>query len=130
MKIVIPIPPVSKGRPRFANGQAYTPSKTKEYEATVQLLARSKIKRPLTGAVRLSIQFYLPIPKSWSEPKKQAAMAGEIVPTVKPDIDNLTKSIMDALNGGIGYNDDKQVVELITAKWYGEPRTEIELEEI
>ena len=130
MKIVIPIPPVSKGRPVFANGHAYTPSKTREYEQIVQLYARRQIKRPLTGAVKLSIQFYLPIPKSWSEPKKRAAMEGKIVPMVKPDIDNLTKAIMDALNGGIGYNDDKQVVELTTAKWYGEPRTEIELEEI
>ena len=130
MKIVIPIPPVPKGRPVFANGHAYTPSKTREYEQIVQLYARRQIKQPLTGAVRLSIQFYLPIPKSWSEPKKQAAAEGRLVPTVKPDLDNLTKAIMDGLNGGIGYNDDKQVVELITVKWYGEPRTEIELEEI
>ena len=131
MKIVIPIPPVSKGRPVFANGHAYTPSKTREYEQIVQLYARRQIKRPLTGAVKLSIQFYLPIPKSWPETKKQAAMDGQIVPTTKPDVDNLLKAIMDALNGGIGYNDDKQVVEIIAEKQYSDnPRTEIELEEL
>ena len=130
MKIVIPMPPVSKGRPRFANGHAYTPAKTRAYEEAVQLIARRSIKEPFTGPLRMKIHFYLPIPKSWSKAKKQAAMDKTVVPSAKPDIDNLCKAIMDGLNGGIGYNDDKQIVELHTYKWYGEPRTEIELEEI
>ena len=130
MKIVIPMPPISKGRPRFANGHAYTPAKTRAYEEAVQLIARRLIKEPFTGPLKVEIQFYLPIPKSWSKAKKQAAMDKMIVPSSKPDIDNLCKAIMDSLNGGIGYNDDKQIVELHTYKWYGEPRTEIELEEI
>lgn len=130
MKIVISMPPVPKGRPRFANGHAYTPQKTRWYEEAVQLIARRSIDKPFGGPLRLVIHFYLPIPKSWSKAKKQDAMDGKIVPTTTPDIDNLCKAIMDSLNGGIGYNDDKQIVELHTYKWYGEPRTEIELEEI
>ncbi len=130
MKIVIPVKPIPKGRPRFANGHAYTPKETRWYEETVQTIARLKIKEPFTGPLKMEIHFYLPIPKSWSEKKKKAAMDKTIVPSSKPDIDNLCKAIMDSLNGGVGYNDDKQIVELHTYKWYGEPRTEIELEEI
>lgn len=130
MKIVIPVKPVPKGRPRFANGHAYTPEETRQYEEAVQLVARTQIKEPFTGPLKMKIQFYLPIPKSWNDSKKQKAMMRLIVPSSKPDIDNLAKAILDSLSGGICYNDDKQIVELHTYKWYGEPRTEIELEEL
>ena len=130
MKLVIPMPPVPKGRPRFANGHAYTPKETRWYEEAVQTIARTAIKQPLTGPLRMEIQFYLPIPKSWSQAKKRLAEDGLIVPSTKPDIDNLSKAIMDSLSGGIGYSDDKQIVELHTYKWYGKPRTEITLEEL
>ena len=40
-------------------------------------------------------------------------------PTVKPDCDNLAKSILDSLNG-LAYQDDKQVVELSIKKYYAE----------
>ena len=130
IKIVIPMPPVSKGRPRFANGHAYTPAKTRQYEEAVQIIARNAINLALIGAIKLHIYFYMPIPKSWSKPKKRRAMEGEIRPTTRPDIDNLVKAILDSLNGGIGYNDDSQIVELHVEEWYGEPRTEIELEEL
>ena len=130
IKLVIPMPPVSKARPRFANGHAYTPAKTRRYEEAVRNIARMAINSALTGAIRLYIYFYMPIPKSWSKTKKSLAINGELRPTSRPDIDNLAKTILDSLNGGIGYNDDSQIVELHVEQWYGEPRTEIELEEL
>ena len=131
MKIVIPMPPRPKGRPRFANGHAYTPKDTMEYEEAVQTIARLAIKEPYECPLRLKITFFMPIPKSWSKAKKMRAMGGSEVPSTKPDIDNLCKAILDSLNGGIGYNDDKQVVEIYAEKVYSDnPRTEIELEEI
>lgn len=130
MKLVIPMPPKSKGRPRFANGHAYTPKETREYEEAVQLIAKTQIKEPFKGPLKVKIQFFMPIPESWADYKKRAALQRYLVPSTKPDIDNLCKAILDALNGGVGYNDDKQIVELHTYKWYGTPRTEIELEEI
>nr|DAN73502.1 MAG TPA: Endodeoxyribonuclease RusA [Caudoviricetes sp.] len=39
--------------------------------------------------------------------------------TAKPDIDNVTKAVLDALNG-VAYDDDKQVVSLRVTKL---PRT-------
>ena len=43
----------------------------------------------------------------------------EIYPTIKPDTDNIAKSILDSLNG-IAYKDDKQVVKLNVDKRYNE----------
>lgn len=54
----------------------------------------------------------------------------KIYPTVKPDTDNIAKSILDALNG-IAYNDDKQVVTLIVQKWYAEvPSVSVMIKEV
>ncbi len=39
-------------------------------------------------------------------------------PTMKPDNDNIAKSVLDALNG-LAYVDDKQIVELKVNKYYG-----------
>ena len=44
---------------------------------------------------RSSVTFHLPMPKSWSK-KKQLAMCGE-PHCNRPDLDNLCKSLMDAL---------------------------------
>jgi Holliday junction resolvase RusA-like endonuclease len=43
----------------------------------------------------------------------------KIYPTIKPDTDNIAKSILDSLNG-IAYKDDKQVVKLTVEKRYDE----------
>ena len=129
MRITIPLAPVPKGRPRYANGHTYTPQRTREYEEAVRLIAQAAKIRPMTGEVYMTIHFYLPIPKSWPEAKKRLARGEAIRPTVKPDLDNLAKAILDGCNG-ILYEDDKQIVDLKLRKFYGEPRTEIELEEI
>lgn len=131
MTITIDLPPVAKGRPRFARGQAYTPQKTRDYEDIVRLYAKKAKICVMTGEVYVTIHFYLPIPKGWSNAKKQLARDGLLRPTTKPDLDNLGKAILDALNGGIAYNDDKQIVDLTLRKFYSDnPRTVIMLEEI
>ena len=131
MKIVIPMPPKPKERPYFSNGHAFTRESTRNYEDAVRYIARSRIKSVLTSATKLTVYFYMPIPKSWSKAKKEEARTGRIRPTFRPDIDNLEKAIMDALNDGIGYNDDSLVVEKHSYEYYSDnPRTEIELEEI
>jgi Holliday junction resolvase RusA-like endonuclease len=48
----------------------------------------------------------------------------------KPDVDNIAKSILDALNGA-AYDDDKQVVALMIHKEYSDtPRVDIKLGDI
>ena len=49
------------------------------------------------------------VPKSWSNKKRDAALAGTIRPTGKPDWDNFAK-MLDAFNE-IVWIDDAQIVE-------------------
>ena len=66
------------------------------------------------------------MPESWPKSKKAKALAGIITPTVKPDADNLAKSVCDSLNG-VAWADDKQVIKLHVIKAYGVPRVEVEI---
>ena len=73
---------------------------------------------------------YVEIPQSKSKKQKEKMITGEIKPVVKPDVDNVAKSILDALNGII-YLDDKQIIELDIKKIYAETSwTEVKIEEI
>ena len=54
-------------------------------------------------------------------------LAGYEKPCKKPDIDNIAKVVLDALND-VAYGDDTQVVSLCMAKKYAEsPRVEVEI---
>ncbi len=66
----------------------------------------------LDGAVRLTIAFYLPRPKSL--PKRCVAHVKA------PDTSKLIRSTEDALSG-IVYRDDSQVVEIVAGKFYAAP---------
>jgi len=66
------------------------------------------------------ITFYIEMPKSWSA-KAKAAMNGQ-PHTVKPDVDNLTKSLLDAL-----FENDSHVYSLwIEKRWSETPHISIE----
>ena len=54
-------------------------------------------------------------------------LTGQSRPSAKPDIDNVIKAVLDALNG-IAYKDDARVVELEARKVYGnEPGVAVEI---
>lgn len=67
---------------------------------------------PLAGAVAVALYFYFLAPKS----VKRAA------PSVRPDIDKLTRAVLDGLTMAQVFADDAQVTELAVSKRYG-PRT-------
>lgn len=120
--IVIPGDAVPQGRPRVVRigGRtiAYDPPKSKAYKARVrQYAARNAPKEPLEGKVQLEVQIFRSVPKSWSKKKHEAAYAGLIWPTTKPDVSNIVKGIEDALNG-IWYKDDSQIVHEYSMKRY------------
>ncbi|WP_334299865.1 RusA family crossover junction endodeoxyribonuclease [Anaerobutyricum hallii] len=51
-------------------------------------------------------------------------------PTKKPDLDNVIKSILDALNK-VAYHDDTQIVSLSMEKFYSDsPRVEVTINSI
>ena len=88
-------PAVAKGRARFTRkGFAYTPAKTRKYEAHGRLAAQVAMadKPPFAGPVHLTALIELPIPGSWSKRRCASAILGDIRPTSRPDIDNYLKS--------------------------------------
>lgn len=116
--------PVAKARPRVKtfNGRtwAYTPRKTEVAEKAIRTMAKIEmgLRAPTDGPVRITYTAILPIPASWSRVKREAAASGRLLPTGKPDTENLLKTPMDALTG-VAYRDDAQVVSIVAAKRYG-----------
>lgn len=112
-----------KGRPRFARRGAYvktyTPKATKDSEEYIraEYLRQTRQKQPLEGAVNVCIEFHYAPPKGTSKTQTVEMLMGKIHRTKKPDIDNLEKTILDALNG-VAWVDDKQIIELHAIKKY------------
>lgn len=114
----------AKQRPRMGrSGIVYTPKETLVYENYVKMCYSDYANQfgwlPYENQVRAEIEVLVAVPKSDSKTKKKAKIEGMIRPAVKPDCDNLAKSILDSLNG-LAYQDDKQVVELFVKKYYAE----------
>lgn len=126
LTITIPGEPIGKGRPKFsrAAGRAYTPAKTVNAEAFVKSEAVRQVGQVcLEGPLKLRLVAVCSVPASWSKKKQAAALAGEVLPTGKPDLDNIAKLYADALNG-ILWRDDSQIVGMELRKVYGEhPQT-------
>ena len=116
--------PVGKGRPKFARRgnfvSAYTPTKTRDYEALIAEAARKAMgsSEPLKTPVVAYIYITVPIPQSYSKKRYAACLSGLERPCKKPDIDNIIKAFLDSMNG-IMYDDDTQVVSLHSTKRYG-----------
>ena len=75
---------------------------------------------PLSGPVVLEFVAALPISRSDSKKTVQAKLNGEIAPTKKPDLDNLTKQLKDAMTRMQFWHDDSQVVCLRCDKIFAE----------
>lgn len=119
--VIVSGEPVAKGRPRATRrGILYTPASTRKYEAHGRLAAQQAMdgRPPIDVPVRAEITVDLPVPRSWSGKRRDAALRGEIRPTSRPDTDNYCKSALDAVNG-IVLVDDSLVVELRALKQFG-----------
>lgn len=124
ISFTLDLEPVAKGRPRMGRGFAFTPLKTRKFEADVKRLAQKhKPKELLTGPVSVKMRFYFGAPK---RPKHREHI-------VKPDLSNLVKGVEDALNG-VMWKDDSQITELTLSKLYDymdrRPRIDVQIETI
>ena len=123
IEFTIPGQPQGKGRARVGsiNGHArmFTPQKTVAYEGLIAHAAQQAMAGlPLfDGAVRLMLAIDCQIPASWSVRKQNAALAGDLFPTTKPDADNVLKAVCDGLNG-VAWRDDVQVIDCVIRKRY------------
>ena len=115
---------VGKQRPRFTtvsgHPRSYTPSKTANFENMLRLAYEAQGGVLHHGPVIVTIAYRRVLPKS--RPKR-VEWEWDVY---KPDLDNVSKSVMDALNG-VAFEDDKCVVQLTVVKL---PRTRCAEEEL
>jgi Holliday junction resolvase RusA-like endonuclease len=123
IKIFIPGTPQGKGRARsfLRNGKIghYTPEKTRTYEGLIASLGLDVMRgvKPLEIPMLVTISAVFSIPNSWPAWKRQAALDGKILPTTKPDMDNIKKAIKDGLNGVV-WKDDCYATSALVRKRY------------
>lgn len=133
IRFVVPGQPQGKGRPRIGKvgefARMFTPAKTLAYEGFIALQAQIAMAGHdlVEGPVLVRMFIALQVPESKSQKWKRQALAGEVFPTTKPDVDNTVKAVFDALNGVV-WKDDVQVVDLVLTKRYSAaPRVEVEV---
>jgi Holliday junction resolvase RusA-like endonuclease len=110
------VKPHPKGRPRFSNGKIFTPKETQNAERDINLLVVYHMEdRNLhisEKPICLEMIFYFGAQIKHDE---------FVYHTDLPDLDNCVKTVCDALNG-IVYYDDRQVARIVCEKRFG--RTE------
>lgn len=116
--------------PFRAQGKSYIPikigrrmavvpdKKTAEFEKYVEKLAnKCAPAEPWPGAVEVNITYYFKVTEGWNAEKKASAIRGSVFATVKPDGDNVSKAICDAMSKVI-FQDDAQIVKYSISKEY------------
>lgn len=107
------------------------PSKDEKKTFLWKAIAANKPIKPFSTAIKVKIMFYMPRPKSHYGTGKNSGTLKKNAPTFhikKPDIDNLVKFVLDALNGAY-WVDDTIVSTLMCRKIYtdGTPKTIINI---
>lgn len=128
VKFTVPGTPVSKARARtfwnekLGRMQSVTPSRTASYEADVKLFYQyctgCAVFDP-GAAVAIEITARFEPVRSESKKRRSLMLAGKIRHTKKPDLDNIVKTVMDALNK-LAWHDDSQIVSIKAEKVYSE----------
>lgn len=129
---LIPMEPTPKGRPQFSRkmGIAFTPAKTRSAEAETRWHIEKAIQKslvvdsnklPFDGPLIVSISFKCSRPKS----------VRRVFHTTKPDLDNMTKLVLDSCNKRV-FEDDGQIYDLHVRKEYtsGTPMIQIHVMEL
>jgi Holliday junction resolvase RusA-like endonuclease len=110
--------------------QEYPDGDTARYEKQIAAVAQDFMagRFPTAKPLALLVHVFKPLLKSWTKRERADALAGRLLPVVKPDADNYLK-IVDSLNGII-WVDDSQVIDARVIKQYAEvPGLRIEVRE-
>ena len=129
------IPKALKRHRVSQRGGMYDPSSKDKKDIWLQI-AKYKPESPLAGDIYLKLVFHMPRPKHHF--KTKAGKPTDIVKdkykdiklhSYKPDLDNLVKMIADIIQPQM-ICDDSQICWLSAVKQYGDPKTEVTIEEI
>lgn len=137
MIFTIPGEPQGKKRPRYSRRSRtmYTPSETVNYEGIVKTMYHAQGGRKVDGTkkvidtkgkqrecqipIKVEIWAFMKPPVGVPMWKRAMMILNYILPTKKPDIDNIGKIILDGLNK-VAWHDDSVVTDLIIHKRYDE----------
>ena len=113
-----------KGRVRFvrATGRTYTPDKTAE---AMELIRMAYVRKADGRMAEKGVPVRVSITTARGMPKSRPKSLVEEPDTFKPDVDNVAKLVLDALNG-VAWVDDTQVTTLTVQKY---PRDRVEDEQ-
>lgn len=121
-----------KGQPRpravSINGsiRMYTPSIVKPWRTSIKVAAINAgimPARPIAGPISVNLGFVFERPKShfrsgkYSHELKPGTIEDHIK---KPDVDNLSKAVLDVLTELKFWHDDSQVTSLLSSKNFGD----------
>ena len=133
----IRIEPFGKQRPRAVKRgnfiQIYTPKETVVYEEALRTAFKSELKEfPVFKKgepLKATMEFAFTVPKSYTKKLTAKCINGEHAHTVKPDVDNCVKAVMDAANKII-WDDDNSVKQIIASKCWAkdEPYVDVIVE--
>ena len=96
-----------------------TNKRTKPWEATVAHAAIEAGARQVEGPVSVLLDFYFTRPVGHFG-KRGLRASAPAYPAVKPDLDKLTRAVLDALTG-VCWRDDSRVVSIRATKRYAIP---------
>lgn len=116
-----------RGKPEFISN--YLPAESRAEQSTIRHFGHTAMAgRPLLdGVVEMRLVAYMPIPQSWSNKKRVAAIGDQIRPTSKPDLSNMWRLAEDAFKHII-WRDDAQITDGGLWKRYSDrPRLAIEI---
>lgn len=124
-----------QGRPRTRtlegkDGKTYAHIHQSEKDVAskhnIQLYASEALEKksyvmagPDDMGITVQVKVYVRVPRSMSRKKREKALAGEILPQRTPDLDNVLKAVLDAMNSVV-YRDDKEVTRTSVTRHYAE----------
>lgn len=119
--------------PRVNRMVSKTPDNTVLYENLVKMCYQSTshgYRFPDDTPLQITVRAFFSIPKRTPKKRITLLLANQIRPTKKPDIDNITKAVLDALNG-VAYKDDAAIVQFSVEKYYSYcPRVDVIIGEL
>ena len=130
IKFIVPGTPVPKARPRVTRRGTYTPKKTRAYEQAVYTAwkEQSGVSFPAGTPLVAYVYVHFPIPSSLSK-KRQQELVGKPHTKQRGDLDNVVKSVLDALNT-YAFPDDSAVCAIVAIKDYQpKPTTTVIIQE-
>lgn len=115
------IKPVAFARPRFNSKTraVFNPTSYDSYKKSLQARILPVDRPPIPDPCEVTLIFGMGPPPKRPVWRFTAGIRGELQNTSKPDLDNLVKAILDAMNG-IVWVDDAQVFSMTACKNYSE----------